>query len=167
MATHPSLNLITAELTRAESDLTGFRSRALTVVTTSAGVVTLLTGLVTFAASKASEDAGVDDASVVLIAIALAGFVLAGVLALAANRARVIRRPRAASLQDAVTSEGWYDNESETEHERAVASVLVTYLISVRTAADATARTLNRAIACQIFGLVFAAGSAVWTITQL
>ena len=167
MTTHPSLELIQSELTRAETDLTGFRSRALTVVTTSAGVVTLLTGLVTFAASRAEEDDGINAASVALIAVALAGFVVAAVLALFANRSREIRRPKADSLRVAVTPEGWYDDEDDSEHQREVASVLVTYLISVRNAADSTARTLNRAIACQIFGLLFAACSVLWTVSQL
>lgn len=165
--THPYLTLISAELTRAEGDLTGFRARALTVITTSAGVVTFLVGLVTFAASKSEEERGLDVASIVLIGVSLAGFVLAGVLALVANMPRTIKRPSSESLQGATEPGVWRDGADDLEHQRFVAGILVPYVETVRAASDETANRVTQAIGCQIFGLAFAAAAVIVAMSRL
>jgi hypothetical protein len=150
---------ITLEAKRAEDDLGAFRSRALTVVTTSAGVVTLLTGLVTFAASRVEEEAGISGLTVWLVAVALALFVLAGLLALIANVPRDVTRPSEKMLRDMFADVGW--SESEADQARAVAECEVACLLSVRKLGNSVAWWLTAAIASQVVGLVFAAVAAI------
>jgi hypothetical protein len=156
--THPYRDLIEQEVSRAEQDLSAFRSRALTVVTTSSGIVTLLTGIITFGASKVEEEKGIPDAAIVIIAIALALFVAAAVFALLANSPADIDRPSGPELARITTSAGW------VEHKDEVAEVLVTYLTSLRQAGDTAACKLTTAIWLQIIGLGVAAAAGVVTM---
>jgi hypothetical protein len=165
--THPYGSIIADEVARAEADLTAFRSRALTVVTTSAGVVALLTGLVTFAASASEEDQGLSTSAVVLAAIALAAFVAAGAVAMTANVPRTITWPDADDLADCTTESRWSDGEPESEHQRVVAEVLVEYLRSLRLIGGTTALLLTLAIALQVAGLAVASIAAVITMNRL
>lgn len=156
--TSPYLELIQQEAKRAEEDLSSFRARALTIVTTSSGVVTLLTGLITFGASKFEEDKGLPDAVIALLACAFTGFVVAAGLALWANHGGEIDRPRGTGLTDLTERASWEaDASNPSEEERQVAIVLVKYVKSLRTLADRTAVNLNVAIGCQIAGITFAA----------
>ena len=170
MGDHPYLTLIEAEAGRAEADLTGFRDRALTVVTTSAGVVTLLTGLVTFAASKDQKDAAIPKAAIWLVGLALAAFVAAALCALRANMPGTIQRPGGGSLTDCTKQELFTPNDTDnTEFEmtRYVAKILATYVVSLREIADSTATWLTRATKCQIVGLVLASVATVVTLASL
>jgi hypothetical protein len=163
--THPYRDLIEQEVSRAEQDLSAFRSRALTVVTTSSGIVTLLTGIITFGASKVEEEKGIPDAAIVIIAIALALFVAAAVFALLANSPADIDRPSGPELARITTSAGWVEHKDEDgEQEREVAEVLVTYLTSLRQAGDTAACKLTTAIWLQIIGLGVAAAAGVVTM---
>lgn len=152
------LELIQQEAKRAEDDLSSFRARALTIVTTSSGVVTLLTGLVTFGASKLEKEKGLPDGVIVLLACAFAGFVVAAGLALWANRGGEIDRPNGADLSALTEPTSWQqDVLNPSEEERQVAATLVKYVTSLRSLADRTAKDLNVAIGCQIAGITFAA----------
>ena len=161
---HPYAVLISSEVERAEADLTAFRSRALTVVTTSSGVVTVLTGLVTFAASTADRAVGLSAWSILFIALALAAFVVATVLALAANRTRSTEVP---DLDGLASVERWNDGDSDSEHERVASAVLIPYVNSLHAAAKQTAVLLDGAILSQVVGIVLASISAVIMLTEI
>ncbi len=154
--------LIDKEAERAEADLTAFRSRALSVITTSSGLVTLLTGLITFAASKAEDDKGVADGVIALLALSFAGFFVAALLGLWTNMSKDVDRPAGTELDALVDEERWerYAGLSSSE-ERQVAKVTATYVKSVRSIADTAGCRLNLAIGFQVGGLLFAAIAGV------
>lgn len=161
MSEHPHLTLIKEETERAESDLTGFRDRALKVLTASAGIVTVLTGLVAFAASKSQEDQGLPESGSWLVAASLILFVSAGVVALFANMPVEVDRVSGEGLRVRTTSDRWSTSDAAiVQAEREVAAVLVTYMVSLRGAADRASRLLFVAIAIQMFGIAFAALAA-------
>ena len=144
--------------------MSAFRGRAVTVVTTSSGVVTLLTGLVTFAASTADEAVGLSAWSILFIGLALAAFVVATVLALAANRTRSTEIP---DLTGLASVQRWDDGDSESEHERVASAVLIPYVNSLHAATKQTADLVDGAILAQVAGIVLASISAVITLTQI
>ena len=83
---NPYSALIDKEAERAETDLSDFRSRAVTVLTTSSAIVTLMTGLVTFAATKVdAKTFHVPILSILVVEVSLLFFVMALVFALIAN----------------------------------------------------------------------------------
>jgi hypothetical protein len=159
--------LVQQEAKRAEDDLSSFRARALTIVTTSSGVVTLLTGLITLGASKVEEEKGLPDGVIVLLAFAFTAFVTAAGLALWANRGGEIDRPSGADLTALTEPSSWTEDAANpSEEERQVAVSLVKYVVTLRSLADRTASNLNVAIACQIAGITFAAAAGfVATVT--
>lgn len=161
MSDHPHLALIEAEVERAENDLDGFRERSLKVVTASAGIVTLLTGFIAFAASKGEEDQGLPDSATWLVAVTLILFVSAAVVALFANMPVEVDRVSGEGLRIRTTKARWSTDDDATDGAaREVAAVLVTYLTSVRAAADRASTLLFAAITIQIFGVAFAAMAA-------
>lgn len=158
----PIRELIEAEAQRAEADLASFRSRSVAVVTTSSGIVTLLTGVFTFAASKTEDEAGLPDSAIVLLALSSACLVGAAVLALVANRSGDIDRPSGSGLERYVGAEKWAQGAADPDaEERDVARVLVDYVTSIRTLSDSTAQMLNRAIGLQILGVLLVAVGGV------
>jgi hypothetical protein len=163
---HPYRELVDQEAKRAEDDLSAFRSRSLTIVTTSSGIITLITAVVTFAASKSEEERGLSDLAIAVVALALALFLAAAVLALLANAAGDITRPAGPELERIVTSGGWSTNSAD-EQEREVAEVTVAYVVSVRELAGKAADRLNWAIALQIAGLFVAAAAGVVTMLTI
>ncbi len=163
---HPYRELIEQEARRAEDDLAAFRARSLTIVTTSSGIITLLTGVVTFAASKSEEERGLPDITIVLMGVGLALFLAAAVVAMMANAAGIVDRPSGPDMEQAASREGWVEYDA-VEQEREVAAVLVKYVTSVRTLSDRAADRLNYAIWLQIAGLAFAALAASSTMVAL
>lgn len=161
MSEHPHLTLIKDETERAENNLNGFRDRALRVLTASAGIVTLLTGLVAFAASRAEEDQGLPESGSWLVAAALILFVCAGVVALFANLPANVDRVSGNGLRVRTARDRWSGSNDAIEHaEREVAEVLVSYMVSLRVASDRASKLLFAAIAIQMLGIAFAATAA-------
>jgi disulfide bond formation protein DsbB len=160
---HPYALLLDAEAKRAEEDLSSMRSRALSIVTTASGIVTLLTALTTFAASKAENERGLSGRAVWLLGFALGLFVAAAVLALWANRPGDIRRPKVTEL---TATARWNEKDSSgqpdtADQERVAAEVLAEYVVSVRKLSDRAAMYLNLSIWALIAGLAFASIAAV------
>lgn len=160
--THPYHELIDQEAARAEDDLEAFRTRALTVVTTSSGIVTLLIGIVAFAAGDGADQA-IPDAAMIVVALALGLFIGAAAVALWSNKAAGTRRPSGEDLARITTPEGWTEFDAG-EQEREIAEVLVPYILSVRAIGDTAASRLNAAIALQVAGLSAAAAAALLTM---
>lgn len=165
---HPYRDLIEQEANRAEADLIAFRSRALTVVTTSAGIVTLMTGLITFGASKAEQEKGVPDAVIFFLVLAFVAFLAAATLALWSNTAKDVDRPSGKQLLELSEEPGWSEfNAEPLREEKRVAHVLAVYVKSLRKVADKTAERLNLAIGCQILGLLLTALAGVIAVVTL
>lgn len=148
----PYLDYLVAEAERVENDLSSFRARSLTVLTTSSGVVGLITAAITFGSSKAEEDAGIVDGAIALLGLSIAAFIVATVLSLLINRSAKVQRPSSESLAALTTEATW--NEDADEHERYVAVALAGFIGSMHDAIDTAATHLNWAIGAQIVGLV-------------
>jgi hypothetical protein len=154
---HPYTRLVEQEAKRVEDDLAAFRSRALTVVTTSSGVITLLTAVATFASSRAEKENGLSGGILLLVGLSLLLFVVAATLALMANAPGTCEKPSGDALRNLTSPDSGEWASEPDQQERKVAKVNVTYLISVRVIAERSANFLFLAIAFQIGGLVLAA----------
>lgn len=163
---HAYRDLIEQEAKRAEDDLAAFRARSLTIVTTSSGIITLLTGVVTFAASRDAEELGLPAAAIALMGTGLALFLAAAVVAMLANASGIVVRPSTPAMEHAMSKEGWVEDDA-VEQERQVAAVLVKYVTSVQALADRAAIRLNLAIWLQIAGLGFSSVATFATMVSL
>lgn len=157
---HPYKELIDAEVGRSEGDLAAFRSRAISIVTTSSGIITLLTGVVTFAASKAEEEKGVPDCVIALLAISFLALLIACVIALWANMADDVFRPDADDLVELASYDAWTEYDP-AEQERQIAEATASYLVDLQVISNTAARKLNCAASLQILGLAVAAVAGV------
>ena len=157
---HPYRELIEAEAGRSEGDLAAFRSRAISIVTTSSGIITLLTGIVTFAASKAEEEKGVPDRVIALLAFSFLALLVACVIALWVNMADDVFRPDADNLVELASYDEWAEYDP-TEQERQIAEATAKYLVDLQIISNAAARKLNGAASLQILGLALAAVAGV------
>lgn len=153
MSADPYLTYIIGESERVENDLTSFRSRSLTVLTTSSGVIALITATIAFAASESETKAGISDQAIVSFGLSVAAFIVATILALLINRSAKVKRPSGDSLI-ALTGEAWIKDAGE--HERHVAEATARFVQSMHTAIDKAAKLLNWAIVFQIAGLILA-----------
>lgn len=168
---HPYRDLIERDAKRAEDDLAAFRARALTVVTTSAGVVTLLTGLTAFSASKSEEEAGLPRAGVWFVGFALGFFLISAVLALLAQRAGEVKTADKGALVARTVHAQWYekteDGEPDTDdQERVAAKLTAEYAETVHGLAQDVAKKTNLAIAAQIVALALASIAALIFLVQ-
>lgn len=168
---HPYRDMIERDAKRAEDDLTAFRARALTVVTTSAGVVTLLTGLTAFSASKTEEEAGLPKAGVWFVGFALGFFLIAALLALLAQRAGKVQTAQPGALVARTEPCVWYGSTPEGEpdtadQERVAAKLTAVYAETVHALAQKVAKWANRAIVAQIIALVAASVAALIFLSQ-
>ena len=159
--THPYADLIAIEAKRAEDDLASMRTRVLSIITTTTGIVTLLAVVTTFAASKDEVDRGVPTRVVVLLGIALGLFVVAAVLALAINFPQYIDRPKGDDLKAMTERAKWYEVDAQgqpdtPDQERVVAAVQTAYLVSVRALVGRSAWELLGSIVALVLGLGFA-----------
>ena len=102
-------DLIAAEVARAESDYSGVRARALSIVALTGGLVTLFAGLLTIAASSKHDILQTDGRWVLLVT--LAAYVLSAVAALVVNVPSNVESPKPADLmrfvEDNWDDEGW------------------------------------------------------------
>lgn len=150
--TDPYLDFIVEEAKRVEGDLASFRSRSLSVLTSSTAVVGLITAAITFGASKSEGDTGVSDNAIAVLAVGIGAFVVATMIALAINMAAKVRRPDADSLI-ALTGEPVWTADVD-HHERYVANSLAQFIQDMHVAIDRSAQLLNAAIGTQIIGLM-------------
>ena len=151
----PLGGLIADEVARAEADLTAKRNRALSVLTASGALVTLLTGLLAVAVA---QDSGLDlsAASKFIAAAGLTAFVAATIAVL------LVLRPvpaDAAHVDDLarLVKTNWGDATLD----RDVAMFLVDYLRSLRKANENLSTLLKAAIACEVLGVALTALLAV------
>jgi hypothetical protein len=165
--THPYLSLIDKEAERAETDLSDFRSRAVTVLTTSSGIVTLMTGLVTFAATRSNSASGSVPRDVIAtIGLSILLFIVASGFALMANSPGPVLSPSKGNLLELCEAERWGDPSTAAAQECEVAEVTVDYLVTVRALAERTSERLQRAIAFQIGGVTIAGLAAVLMLSH-
>jgi hypothetical protein len=145
---------IATEVTRAETDYQNVRSRALSIVGVTSGLVTLITALLGVA--EAEKLTAILGAARWSLFGGLVIFVLSTLCALLINRPQDITASNTDSLTTLVANdwddEGW---------DRSVAEFLVKYLATLRNDNKRTASLLRWAIAFQLGGV------GAFTITSL
>jgi hypothetical protein len=152
--------LIAAEVTRAEADFQGGRTKALTIVGISGGLVTLTTGFLGVAAGGNKDFLKSGDRWALVFAFA--AFVAAAILALVTNLPSAVTLAKARELKPLVTdhwdADGW---------DQRVAELYVEYLISLRAVNSRTATLLTAAIGAEIAGIFFTAVMAFLALSHL
>jgi uncharacterized protein with PQ loop repeat len=166
MTPHPYREFIEQQAKRAEDDLAAFRDRAISVVTTSAGVVTLLTGLTAFASSKTKNEAGLPTSGVIFIGLSLACFLIASGLALIAQQSGKVITPTEEDMLNRTDPTVWYGKDDKGEpdtldQERVVAKLTAEYASSVDRVAQQIAGYVDSAVGFQIVALVFSSVAAL------
>jgi hypothetical protein len=151
---------VAAEVSRAEQDYQNVRSRALSLVGVSGGLVALVSGLLAIAAGSAKPV--LPPNSRWTIGAALLAFVLSTICALCDQSAWGSYGERCPSLRDLVNKD-WDD----TGWDRQVASILVDYLESLRKDNEGNANWLIASIAFQILGIALTAVMAILILTNL
>jgi NADH:ubiquinone oxidoreductase subunit K len=131
--------------------LSEFRQRALSVVTTSGALVTLLTGLIAIAVGS-NSDREIEGSSVLFLVLAIAGFLVAAGLALWVNVPKDTKRARVDELRK-LTSEKWRD--SSTRATLDVTNLNIDVLESIRSVNDRHAKFLAFAIGSELAGVFF------------
>ena len=166
MDAHPYRTFIEQQAKRAEDDLAAFRSRSLTVISTSAGVVALITGLTAFSATKAKNEGGLPIAGVVFVGLALVCFLIASTLALLAQQSGKVETPDNDDMIELADRDRWYGtNDAGTpdtpDQERVTAKMTAKYAVSVHNVAQQAADYMDSAITSQIVALLFSSIAAV------
>ena len=146
-------SFVGSEVTRAEQIFQNFRSRALNLITTSGGLVTLVSGLLAIAIG--TETSVVPVSARWTIGISLASFIASTIYALFINKPVKIQFSNEDELAKLVAND--WDDEGWGQ---SVASHLVVYLTSLRKDNVRTSRLLTVSIALQISGITFIAISA-------
>ena len=158
MSTNPSDSnalgsFIASEVTRAEQIFQNFRSRALNLITTSGGLVTLVSGLLAIAIG--TQNSVVPIAARWTISISLASFIISAICAL------LINKPAKISSSDEKYLKKYVENDWDAEGwGKSVAAQLVVYLASLRNNNVRTSKLLTTSIALQISGISFIAITA-------
>ena len=145
---------VAAEVTRAELDYQNVRSRALSLVAASGGLVALVSGLLAIAAG--SSKSAVPSDSEWTIGIALGFFVISTICALEINLPQQVISGDVSKLGSLVECH-WDD----TGWDKSVATILVQYLASLRKDNSRNAKWLKASIGLQILGISFIAVSAI------
>jgi hypothetical protein len=144
---------IASEVARAEQDYQNVRTRALSLVGTSGGLVALVSGLLAIAVGSAKAVVPTDARWT--IAVALSSFILSTISALVVNFPQTVTSSDQTKLGSLVEchwdDEGW---------NKSVAEILVTYLGSLRKNNGRTANWLTSSVTFQILGISFIAVSA-------
>jgi len=151
---------IEKEVRRAEGEFEGVRSRAVSVTTAAAGLLTLLAGFIAIAAK--------DDPRILTtgarwtISAALVAFVLATVSAIVVNRPQPVTYTDPADLE-AKAREHWEDDGWDQQ----IAIFSAEYLRSLRAANARSATWLAIAIGIEVLGVTLTAASAVQVVAHL
>ena len=157
---HDLGGMIASEVTRAEGDFAAFRTRALSIVGVSGGLVTLVSGFLALAAGSGKPFLERSDRWALYVA--LAGYVGAVVVALLMNLPGTVRLSKANELKPLVDDhwddEGW---------DQSVASFLLEYLVSLRAVNERSATLLTFAIGLEMVGIASTAVMAVLVVGDL
>ena len=151
---------IATEVTRSEQDYQNVRSRALSLVGVSGGLVALVSGLLAIAAG--STKVVLPISSRWTVGAALVAFVASTICALVINKPQDVTASEVPSLRQQVKSD-WND----VGWDQQVASFLVDYLGSLRKDNEHTAKWLIVSIACQILGISLTAVTAVLILVHV
>jgi hypothetical protein len=145
---------IASEVAGAEQDYQNVRNRATNLLSTSAGLVALITGLLAIAVQRTNSSVPI----VVrfTVAVALSSFVVSAAYALLINRPQTILGSDEAELEKWVK-----DDWDKASWEQDVAAIQSTYLTSLRVANVTNSTRLRWSIICQIVGIAFTSVSAV------
>ena len=145
---------IAGEVAGAERDYQNVRSKALSLVSTSGGLVALISGLLAIASGASKSSVPID--SRWTIAAALGAFVISAIYALLINRPQSV----SSSDEDALlkfVKEDW----DAADWDQSIAERQVTYLKSLRIDNAMTANLLTNSIRFQIAGVLLIAMSVV------
>lgn len=146
---------VAREAERKES----LEKRALSVITTSGVLASLIFALAAFNITKAHPTLG--SSAKHALAVGLVAFFVAAVLALAANRPVPYREIKPTELKDAINSERWLESKQVAEKRTALTEIDV--LSSARHRNGWKARTLWTAIAAEVVA-IGAIATAAWII---
>lgn len=153
-------SLIAEETKRAEADFTALRNRGQAVLTVSGGLVTLLGAVLALAVGKDKTIVLAGFTGVAAI-VALVAFVVATVVVLLMFVPSQVEVPDASALATYVKDDwdavGW---------EQQVATLLTTYLTSLRRANAHLARLLILSISAEVIGIVAVAVMAVSIVVR-
>ena len=152
-------DLIKAELDEEQATVGDFRSRSLTIVTTSGSLVTLLSGLIAVAAGG-SKTWTLPSGAHAPLAIALVFFVGAALLALWIHFPRDVQRATPEALEALLSADDSNDVAIE-----AIAGLRLTTLKSIRSLNRERAWFLLLAIAAEIVAIA-ATGLTAWKIIE-
>jgi hypothetical protein len=152
---------ISTEVTRAETDYQNVRSRALSVIGLSGGLVALVSGSIAIAAGSNKVDFAPLPARIALL-LALLSFIVASVLALLINRPGTVNALTADELKD--YAENHWDDDGWDQQ---TAVYLTSYLGSLRISNDSTASKLTTAIWFEIAGVALTGLTALLIMYHL
>jgi MFS family permease len=150
---------IGAEVSRSEQDFQATRSRALSLIGVSGGLVALVSGLLAIAVGNSTQD--VTGSAQVILAIALFAFVLSAVCGLIINFPAKVVFSDTGSLRQLVAS-NWGDDGWDQQ----VAVRLVEYLDSLRRNNNRNAIWLIISIGFQILGIATIAVAAILILSH-
>jgi hypothetical protein len=153
-ATNELGTYIASEVARAELDYQNVRTRSLSLITTSGGLLTLVASLLAVGVGTANAIVPTD--SRWTVAIALVAFLSSAVCGL------IINLPQRVISSDETQLGGIIEQHwSESGWDEEVAKVLVTYLVSLRDDTGHTSKWLRAAITLQICGIGFVGLTAI------
>lgn len=153
-------DFIRTEVGRAEADFVSFRSKALSVVVLSGGIVALVTGFLSVAAGSAQDI--LPSGARWLVVAAMLAFVFSTACALIMNLPSDVTASDEGELGPLVE-----DHWADDSWDRQVALLQVDYLISLRAANASSARWLVAAISLEIAGIALTACMALVIVVQL
>jgi hypothetical protein len=153
-APNPFGAYIASEVARAELDFQNVRSRSLSLITTSGGLLTLVAGLL--AVGVGSSNAIVPTDSRWTVAVALVAFLASAVCGLLINFPQGVVSSDEKKL-GAIVKDHWND----TTWDQDVATALVKYLVSLRADTRYTVKLLKASISLQISGVGFVGLTAI------
>lgn len=152
--------LIDAEVVREEKSFEGVRSRALSIVSVAGVLVTVLTGLLTIAATSKSAILSVP--AHVSLAVALFAMVISTILALCINFAGKVSRVDIEKVKPLVE-----DDWDDLGWDQRVAEWSLDHLKSLQTANRSSIRLLTLAIGFQVVGAMGLAATALFVVEHL
>jgi hypothetical protein len=149
--------VIKSELDEEQATTTDFRSRSLTIVTTSGGLVTLLAGLIAIAAGG-SKTWEIPDGALWPLGVALGSYVVAAFLALSIHIPRITNRATIEGLEELLEAD-----DDDDEATMAIADLQLATLTSMRVLNGERSWFLLSSIAAEIVAIA-ATGLTAWRI---
>lgn len=144
--------LITEQLTQERARKGSLEQRSLAVITTSGGLVALVFALPALA-TKAQPTYVLPPNAGGLIVVALVLFIVAAILALAANLPRGYHEVDETDLAHMVTEE-WWDDSDKAGAERQASAARVAIITSAREISDQKAFILSIAVGAEVLAVI-------------